>query len=218
MADAADAEGFDLGQFAGVEDVTLGLDPLVEFLELVARIFRGVEGGDDGRLNGRRQEAAQPQVTHLFHQCLAVGGVACVPGRQAAFFVVLQQGFVQRRDHMGRRGEAPLAGLGHVGVLVLQVHRQRMRVAGGAGQGFFASEDKTHARHALQAFARGGDQCVERHLLRIHWQGAEGAHGVDDQALAVLRHYLGDLWQRIEDAGTGFAVNQGDMGNVLIGT
>ncbi|MNL40330.1 hypothetical protein D3C87_1626730 [compost metagenome] len=141
-----------------------------------------------------------------------------MPRRQAAFFVVLQQGFVQRRDHMGRRGEAPLAGLGHVGVLVLQVHRQRMRVAGGAGQGFFASEDKTHARHAFQAFARGGDQCVERHLLRIHWQGAEGAHGVDDQALAVLRHYLGDLWQRIEDAGTGFAVNQGDMGNVLIGT
>ncbi|MNF62651.1 hypothetical protein D3C84_443350 [compost metagenome] len=177
-----------------------------------------MEGGDDRRLDSRRQEAAQAQFAHLLHQCLAVGGVAFVPRRQAAFFVVLQQGFVQRGDHVGRRGEAPLAGLGHVGVLVLQVHRQRMRVAGGAGQGFFASEDKTHARHALQAFARGGDQCVERHLLRIHWQGAEGAHGVDDQALAVLRHYLGDLWQRIEDAGTGFAVNQGDMGNVLIGT
>jgi hypothetical protein len=58
MADAAAAEGLDLGQFAGVEAVTLGLDPFVERLEFVARIFRRVESSDDRRLNRGRQEAA----------------------------------------------------------------------------------------------------------------------------------------------------------------
>ena len=90
MADAADAECFDLGQFAGVEDVTLGLDPLIEVLELVARILRGMERGDDRRLNCRRQEAAQAELVHLFHQRLTVGRITRMPRRQAAFFAVLQ--------------------------------------------------------------------------------------------------------------------------------
>jgi hypothetical protein len=37
----------------------------------------------------------------------------------------------------------------------------------------------------FQAFAGGGDQCIERHLLRVDGQGAERTHGVDDQTLAV---------------------------------
>ena len=124
---------------------------------------------------------------------------------------------MQGGDHVSRRGEAPLAGLGHVGVLVIQVHRQRMRVAGGTGQGFFASEDEAHARHAFQAFARGGDQCIERDLLSVDRQGAEGTHGVDDQTFAVLRDDLGDFGQRVEDAGAGFAVDQCNVGDTGIG-
>ena len=58
-ADAADAEGLDLGQLARVKDEALGLDPLVEVLELVAGIGGGVEGDDDRRLDLGRQEAAQ---------------------------------------------------------------------------------------------------------------------------------------------------------------
>ena len=66
VADAADAEGFYLGQFAGVENETLGLDPLVEVLELVARVFWRMEGDDDRRLDGGWQEAAQTQCCLLY--------------------------------------------------------------------------------------------------------------------------------------------------------
>ncbi|MNP25313.1 hypothetical protein D3C76_1181120 [compost metagenome] len=112
-----------------------------------------MEGDDDRRLDLGRQEAAQAELGHFVEQHLAVVGIALVAGGQATFFVVLQQGFVQRRDHMGRRGEAPLAGLGHVGELIVQVHGQGVRVAFGGGQRLFVGEHKAHAGHAFQAFA-----------------------------------------------------------------
>lgn len=58
-ANAADAEGFHLGQLARVKDEALGLDPLVEVLELIASIVRRMEGDYDRRLDLGWQEAAQ---------------------------------------------------------------------------------------------------------------------------------------------------------------
>ena len=89
-------------------------------------------------------------------------------GGQAAFLSVLQQGFMQGGDHVGRRGEAPLSGLGHIGVLVEQVHRQGMAVALGRSQRRFFGKDKAHPRHAFQAFARGGNQRVEGDFTGIN--------------------------------------------------
>ena len=89
-------------------------------------------------------------------------------GGQAAFLGVLQQRFMQGGDHVGRRGEAPLAGFGHVAVLVEQVHRQGMAVALCRGQCVFFRKDKAHARYAFQAFARGGDQRVEGDFAGIN--------------------------------------------------
>ena len=51
VPDTADAERFDLGQFAGVQDETLGLDPFVERFEVIARVCGGVERHDNRRLN-----------------------------------------------------------------------------------------------------------------------------------------------------------------------
>ncbi|MCY1406346.1 hypothetical protein D9M71_216080 [compost metagenome] len=176
-----------------------------------------MESDDDRRLDLCRQEAAQTDAGHALEQYLAIVGIALVASGQAAFFVVLQQGLMQGRDDVGRRGEAPLAGLGHVGELVVQIHGQGMRVALGGGQRLLVGKHEAHARHALQALAGCSDQGVERHLAGVNRQGAEGTHGVDDQALAVLGNDLGDLWQRIEDAGTGFAMNQRHMGDAAVG-
>ena len=106
-----------------------------------------------GGLDRRWQKAAQAQFGHAFEQHLAIVGVASVARGPAAFFVVLQQRFVQRGDHVGRWGEAPLAGLGHVVVLLKEVHREGVTVALGGAQCVFFGEDKPHARHAFQAFA-----------------------------------------------------------------
>lgn len=213
MADAAHAKGFHLGQLARIKDEALGLDPFVEVLELVARVFWCVEGDDDRRLDRRRQKAAQAQCGHAIQQGLAVVRVALMAGGQAAFFGVLQQGFMQGGDHVGRWGEAPLAGLDHISVLVEQIHRQGMTIALGRGQRGFFCEDKPHARYAFQAFAGGGDQRLERDFAGIDRQRAERTHGVDDQALAVVFDHLGDLRQRVENAGTGFAMDQRDVGD-----
>ena len=64
VAYAAHAECFNLGQFAWVENETLGLDPFVEFLELITRVFRGMESDDDRCLNRFGQETANPQRGH----------------------------------------------------------------------------------------------------------------------------------------------------------
>ena len=112
VSDAAHTECFDLGQFAGVKDESLGFDTFVERFELIARVVWSMKGDDNRRLYRVGQEAAQPQFCHVIDQCPAVVGIALMACRQAAFFAVLQQRFMQCRDHMGRRGEAPLAGLG----------------------------------------------------------------------------------------------------------
>lgn len=124
---------------------------------------------------------------------------------------------MQGGDHVGRRGKAPLAGFGHVAVLVEQVHRQGMAVAlGGRQRGFFG-KDKAHARHAFQAFAGGGDQRRKRYFAGIDWQCTEGAHGVDDQAPAVVFDDLGNLRQWVENAGAGFTMDQRNVGDGAIG-
>lgn len=216
VADAADAEGFHLGQLARIEDEALLPHALVEVGEAVARIARRVEGNDDRRLDFRRQEAAETEPGHLAEQRFAIARVAPLARRQAALLFVLAERFVQGGDHMGRRGEAPLPGLAHVGVLVLQVHGQGVAVAGAGFQGGAAGEDEAH-RGRPQALAGGGDQGIERNFPGIDPDRPEGAHGIDDQALAVTLDDLGDGLQRIEDAGAGLAVDQRHMADRRIG-
>ncbi|RMS47412.1 hypothetical protein ALP65_04611 [Pseudomonas aeruginosa] len=217
MADAADAEGFHLGQLARIEDEALLPHALVEVGEAVARIARRVEGNDDRRLDFRRQEAAETEPGHLAEQRFAIARVAPLARRQAALLFVLAERFVQGGDHMGRRGEAPLPGLAHIGVLVLQVHGQGVAVAGAGFQGGAAGEDEAHPGDALQALAGGGDQGIERNFPGIDPDRPEGAHGIDDQALAVTLDDLGDGLERIEDAGAGLAVDQRHMADRRIG-
>ena len=173
MTDAAHTKGIDLSQFAGVQNETLGLDPLIEILELVTRVFWGMEGDDNRRLNGRWHKAANAQGGHAVKQGLAVLGVALMTGWQTALFVVLRQRLVQRRHHVRWRGKAPLPGFGHIGVLVVQVHCQGMRVTRRVGQCVFARKDKAHARYAFQAFAGRCDQGIEGRFLCIDGQGTE---------------------------------------------
>ncbi len=92
-----------------------------------------------------------------------------------------------------------------------------MAVAFGGGQGVLLSEDEAHAWHTFQALAGGSDQGFERHFAGIDRQGAEGTHGIDDQAFAVAFDHLGDLRQRVEDAGAGFAVDQRHVGDGGVG-
>ncbi len=216
-ADAADPERLDLGQLAGIEDEAAPLGCLVEGLEIVAAVARRMERHDDRRLQLGLQERHEAERRHAVDQRLAVLGVARQPRRLAALLDELVDRRAERRDHMGRRREAPLAGPLHVDVLVVQVHRERLRLAGAAVEHGLADQHEAHARHAFEALAAGRDQRIEADLARIDLERAERAHRVDDQALVVARADMADLLQRIQHAGAGLAVDQADVGDALVG-
>ena len=120
---------------------------------------------------------------------------------------------MQGHHHVGGRREAPLPGLLHVDILVVQVHRQRLAAAGAALQYRPADEHKTHAGHALQALATGRNQGIESGLARIDLQRGERAHGIHDQPAVKLGADIGHRLQGVEYAGTGFTVDQHHMGD-----
>ena len=76
---------------------------------------------------------------------------------------------------------------------------------------------RSPSRGRPQALAGGGDQGIERNFPGIDPDRPEGAHGIDDQALAVTLDDLGDGLERIEDAGAGLAVDQRHMADRRIG-
>src|SRR5664280_1147858 len=110
-ADAADAEGLLLRQLARIEDEAARLHRIVEGLEGVLRIGWRMEGQDDGRLDLGLQEWLEAEPLHARDERLAVRRVARQPRRLAALFHELAHRLGERRDHVGRRREAPLAGL-----------------------------------------------------------------------------------------------------------
>ena len=72
----------------------------------------------------------------------------------------------------------------HALSLIHIFHGQGVAVAGAGFQGGAAGEDEAHPGDALQALAGGGDQGIERNFPGIDPDRPEGAHGIDDQALA----------------------------------
>ena len=167
-------------------------------------------------ISGCRNDA-KAQLGHAAHQHLAVLRVAREPGRLPAFGDQLVERGVERDDDVRRRRVAPLRRLLHVRPLIVQVERERGRVAGAALEHRAAGEDEAHAGRPLDALARGGDQRVERHRARVDGDRRERAHRIDDQALAVPRDHRRDLRQRIEDAGRRLAVDQADVRDRRVG-
>ena len=55
----------------------------------------------------------------------------------------------------------------HVDMLVVQVHRERLGVAGTALEHRLADQDEAHPRHAFEALAAGRDKGVEADLRGI---------------------------------------------------
>src|SRR5438874_8298211 len=208
LAHAADAEGLQRRQLARIQDVAVRLDGVIEALEAVVRSVGRVEGHDDRRLDGRRQEAPEPEPRHAGDQGAAVMRVAGAARGEPTLVKVLRDRRIEGRDHMGRRCVTPLRGLLHVDPLVVQVQRQRMAVALAALQRAAAHDDEAHPRWPLEALARGGHDGIERGVARVDLERAAGAHGIHDQALAMTGDDLRDLWQRVEDAGAGFTVHQ----------
>ena len=139
------------------------------------------------------EKNAKAQLRHPVDQHFIVRGVALEPRRLTARRGVLLQRRVQRSDNMGGRRVAPLRRLLHVRPLVVQIERQRRRVAGALFQQPPTDKHEAHSRRPLDALPRGCDEGIEGYLLRVDGNGAKRAHSVDDQALATAGDNIGDL-------------------------
>ena len=93
-------------------------------------------------------------------------------------------------------------------MLVKKVHGQALALAFAGREHGFADEDKAHAGHAFQTLAAGRNERVKAQGLGVDGQGRKAAHGVNDQALAMAFTHGGHLGQRVQDTGTGFAVDE----------
>ena len=58
------------------------------------------------------------------------------------------------------------------------------------------AEHEAQPRHALDALVRGGRDRIEARLAAIERQRAEGRHGIEQEAAAVLSRELADLGDR----------------------
>src|SRR4051812_45232936 len=119
-ADAAYAKSLDLCELARVQDEAAVARGRIEGLEVVARVAGCMEGDDDRRLHARVEERQEAQPRHADDQCFVVAPVTREARGLAAFLLELRDRLGERDHHVRRRREAPLPGLFHVRVLVVQ--------------------------------------------------------------------------------------------------
>ena len=166
-----------------------------------------MECDDDRRLQPVGQQRPEAQLAHALDQHLAVLGIAPAAAGLAALGLELLERLVERHDHMDRRSEAVLPGLGEVLPLVVEIEHQGGGVALGLGQRRLAADDEAEAGHALDALVGGGGERVEPRPRGIERQGAERAHGIDQEPAPLLLHQRPDLRDRVQDAARRLAMH-----------
>ena len=206
-ADAADAEAVGHRQLARIDDVAAILQLVVEALEHELRILGHMECDDDRRLQPIGQQRPEAQLAHALDQDLAVLRVARPAAGLSALGPELLQRLVEGDDHVDRRREAVLPGLGEVLPLIVQIEHQRGGVALGLGQRRLAADDEAEPGNALDALVGGGGDGIEPRLGGVERQRAERAHGIDQQPASMLLDQRADLGNRVQDAAGRLALH-----------
>ena len=124
---------------------------------------------------------------------------------------------VERRQHVGGRGEAPLPGALEVAPLVVEIEAQRVGIARALGQRRWPRHDEADPGHALEALVGRRHDRVAREVVQVERQRAEGAHGVEQEPPPAALDDLRDLADRVQDPRRRLAVHGGDVGDGGIG-
>ena len=103
----------------------------------------------------------KPELAHARDERLAVPRIAREPRRLAAFRDELVERRIEGDDDVRRRRIAPLRRPFHVRPLVVQIERERRRIAGALLEHAAPREHEAHPGRAFDAFARRRDQRVE---------------------------------------------------------
>ena len=174
----------------------------------------------DGALHVQRQAGPQAQGAYAVVERLHVGSVAREPSGPPALRIKQVQRGVERRQGLRRWGEAVAAGAGPQAVLVDvgQVQRPACRPARAGQQAVHPRHGERGAGQALDALV-GGERYAVHHRQRpqVQRQRTEGRHGIDDHPAPGASGHRRQGGHVMADAGRGFAVDQGGMGDAGVG-
>ncbi len=76
--------------------------------------------------------------------------------------------------------------------------------------------DKRKSGNAFQTFIGGGNQCVDASFFKVDWNRAKTAHRIHDVGSPSCFDNGSDFLDRIQDAGSGFAMHHCDCGDPRI--
>ena len=118
---------------------------------------------------------------------------------------------------MGRRCETPLSmSFFHRFPLIVNIERKRFGNTLTAHQFRLAGDDKTESRYPLDTFIGAADKKINTQFLYIQRHSAKAAHSIYNQLLSVHLYDVGYLLQRVQHAGSGFAMYHRYMRNLRI--
>jgi hypothetical protein len=130
---------------------------------------------------------------------------------------VLGQRLIERGQHVGRRREAPLPGLLHRDPLVVEIEGERGGVSLGALERGLTDDGEADPGHSFETLVRGRRERVVLGGRRVERQGAERAHGIDEQPSAAAGRDGRDLFHGVEHSRGGFTLDHDDVRDIRVG-
>ena len=118
---------------------------------------------------------------------------------------------------MGWRRKTELAALLHISPLLIEIECKRMGVSLRRGQQITTGNDIGKARHTLDAFIGGGNHDIDPHTLHRDIHGTEARHGIQDHDATSLLSDSRNIFDRVDDAACGFALDHENRADIGIG-
>src|SRR6266700_1680630 len=168
-----------------------------------------MEGSDDVALDFRIEIGAETEFSHSPDQQIMVVSVTRAARQDASFLLQLLERLREGKNRMSGWRVAKLAVFFKALELPEQVEAETSRVTLAGHQGVAPADHKGESGHTLDALVRRGNQEVNAGPCDVNGYRAETAHGTDDIAATVSLDDSARLFDRIEDAGGGLAMNQG---------
>jgi len=211
VTDVAEAEAFDLSEFAGVDDHAAAGEEFVEVVEVEVRVRWVMEGGDDVALVGGVEVWDEAEGAHAIDKQLVISGVASRSRGNAAFIPEFLERLGEGEEGVRGRREAELACGFEAAPLLVEVEAECTAGIFGGFEGIAAGEGEAEAGDALDTFVRGGDEEMYMTGTEVDGDPAKAAHGIDDESAVESRRDFGEGLDWIENAGAGFAMDSGNM-------
>src|ERR1700744_441 len=216
MPDIADAKCLGLADLAGINYETFCRQPPVKPGEFKTPVFRKMKRRDDATLNCRRQIWLEPQPHHACDQ----GGMILLITRSArsdsTFINEFFQGLLKSQQRVRGRRVAELAVPLKTSQLIGKIQTERAGVFFVGQQHGTPGQHETKSWNTFECLVGRRNKKIYACVIKSDWDSAEAAHGVHDKKTAMFFGQFTGPVNWVQDAGGGFAMNSGDVGDARV--